>query len=344
MQKTLNFLMKGLSAAQPQTVGVMTVIPLIQDEKYHNNTISAPVKLVVSNSSYGNISIGAENDRTLVPAGSAYITKQRAQDHGLAQAVVVGKVQKSFNKAACIQSSQGGTIAKEELTITYLPLDVRKEGFKLSDTEGYSKLWPALREFSDKVNKGKVIKTSLPVNAHLVDSFTLMKEELDGFVAQFEPIQDQVGAIVLINGKVVGVERTPSPEYWMQVWEPLIRFTYGSYSFQFAESPATSRRDFSTGKSKLTLARLRQELDLLTAQDSDEAKNTFRSFLSETKLTLNSPVTSYGLTSYGLKSEKLIGHLVEDDGEVVYFSLNVDDDWIISRKKLEFEAREDFSM
>ena len=54
----------------------------------------------------------------------------------------------------------------------------------------------------------------------------------------------EVGAIVLVGGEVVGIERTPSSAFWRAVWGPLIRVCYGSLAIQVATettSPPVTR-------------------------------------------------------------------------------------------------------
>lgn len=347
MTKKLKDILRGLKTDTPQTVGVMTVIPLIQDEEYHNYEVNSPLNIAVSNSGYGNLSLESDKDKTLIPAGSAYLTKQRAQDHGIGQAAIVGKKSVKFNNAACIQRTQGGTISKSTLPVSYMPLDVRQSALEKLNEGFYSKLWPSLADYAQRVNSAKTSSRNVPTSSNLIDIQDSLKEELEGFVGQFEPVDNQVGAIVLIKDVVVGVERTPNPRYWLDIWEPLIRFCYGAYSLQ-SKASATElkerRKIISDRKSKVSISELKTVLGKATKKENDSAKAVLKQFLTDASVKLTSQQTAYGLTSYSASATGLVGQLVEDSGEVVYFSCNVKSEWLTSAKKSAFESREEFEI
>jgi hypothetical protein len=41
-------------------------------------------------------------------------------------------------------------------------------------------------------------------------------------------VAGQVSAVVLADGRVLGVERTPTAAYWETLWAPLLRGCYGA--------------------------------------------------------------------------------------------------------------------
>lgn len=70
----------------------------------------------------------------------------------------------------------------------------------------FQRLWPQLAALNDRMGLG--------ASADLRTFLTYFTVQLDRFVAEFEREQGQVGAVVLADGQVLGVERAPSPAYW----------------------------------------------------------------------------------------------------------------------------------
>src|SRR5262249_43537348 len=124
--------------------------------------------------------------------------------------------------------------AKHELMI--LPAALRAKALSVRKVRDFRKLWESIQAF----NKGFGIDQ---YGGHLEFFVRTFQKELDQFVAEFEVVPRQVGAIVLVGGEVAGVERTPSATFWRAVWGPLIRVCYGSLAIQVAREnkapPAT---------------------------------------------------------------------------------------------------------
>ena len=53
-------------------------------------------------------------------------------------------------------------------------------------------------------------------------------DKLIRFNAEFEVVDGQRGAIIMINDKIVGIEIAPTHDYWKTVWNSLVRDCYGS--------------------------------------------------------------------------------------------------------------------
>jgi hypothetical protein len=85
-----------------------------------------------------------------------------------------------------------------------LPLRYGRVGIVRRE-KSFGRLWPSIAEFNRQAgleDQGHA--------GHLEFFFQHYRDQLDTFVAQFEPVPEPVGCIVLIGGKVAGVERTPS--------------------------------------------------------------------------------------------------------------------------------------
>ncbi len=157
---------------------------------------------------------------TIIPQGLVYITKERAQDRALPSAHLV-QTQKTCH-AFCVQSSQGGLMQHdrgEERSLRLLPAGVRLAALSKRNQQGYSAIWEDLAAFNHKLN--------VPGN-FLVSFFQHYQKQLAEFVAEFEPVPLQRGAVILINGEVVGVEVMPNSLAFLALWEPLIRDCYGA--------------------------------------------------------------------------------------------------------------------
>jgi hypothetical protein len=128
---------------------------------------------------------------------------------------------------------------------------------------------------------------------------------LDEFVAEFECVPRQIGAIILVDDQVVGVERAPSHAYWQSVWPCLIRECYGSLAIRVArlkgaraEAP-TSRRPLPDGIGSL-----------------DEP------------LTLTRDESTGGLTVETVQPGRFTGQVIRDGQRNVYASLPATKKWL----------------
>jgi hypothetical protein len=165
---------------------------------------------------------------------------------------------------------------------------------------------------------------------HLNKLFTHLDKELQQFVAEFETIPGQIGALIIINGKLQGVEIAPSPEYWDSVWEPLIRFSYGP------EAVLVARHLGPDGAHQAMLNRPRLQCD--NPSSIEDIENALRKLRSEEKARVEAEVESHLETvlvfdvdeeamaagiSYSLGSSygQFIGQVVVDDDYVVYASM-----------------------
>jgi hypothetical protein len=88
----------------------------------------------------------------------------------------------------------------------------------------YSKLWNDIREWMRGTNV-----TSRHA-AHLRDFYDnkSVQQSLEQFAAEFEPIEGQIGALIMFNGIPVGLEIMPSTDHWDMYWKQLIRGCYGA--------------------------------------------------------------------------------------------------------------------
>lgn len=237
MNFTLNEILFGVGHGRPQSVGNMEVIPLIDEEGSRGESWNPPTNLEMGTSSYGTVYLWNSGDGpTIVPLGSSWVVKEKAQDHAIGSAIIIDKGQGvSTNTAMCIQSTQGGKITQGNHDFTILPLDLRWKALALRSVSQYDKLWQHIRKFDSGYGMDRQ-------DAALINFLTSFKRQLDQFVAEFELVPRQIGAIIRINGVLVGIELAPSEEFWKSLWVPLIRVCYGSLAIKAASGVSIPNR------------------------------------------------------------------------------------------------------
>lgn len=225
--KNLKDRLRSLNAGEVQSVDGMSVIPLIDEDNREYDEIS-PLEEVDfdGTSSYGTMHYRNNSDDGVgvIPTNQTIISKEMAQDHSMGSSGLVeagSRVQ--FENACCIQSSQGGRLTgnKDNHMFGVLPVSLRGilDQYK-RNREGYSRLWNSIGNWNKDVVRNP--RQALDV---FYDEF---EDELDNFLAEFEIVKNQIGALVFFGGDLVGVEIAPHKEYWNRVWNWLVRGCYGS--------------------------------------------------------------------------------------------------------------------
>ena len=240
---TVEQILAGTSFGPTQSVGQMEVIPIL-DAGSASDESWAPPRFSAGTQTYGAVQArNLDTTRpTIAPLGSGFITKQAAQDHAILSAAFVGPGEnKSIPHAVCIQQTQPGTITQSEDTqMVILPASLRVRGLSLRKGTELGRMWEHIQNFHRSMGV-----TGGSGRGDLVLFLQHFEKELDEFVAEFELLPKQIGAVVLINGVVVGVERAPNVEFWNALWNPLIRVCYGSLAIKarnlFGTTPPPTR-------------------------------------------------------------------------------------------------------
>lgn len=314
----LREVLRGCEAGRLQSVGYMQVIPLVSD--LSDDRFVSPVQCdaAVYTTSYGTLGFRNTSESVMiVPCHAGYVVKQHAQDHAMAHAAVVAAAgDRRYDTAMCIQASQGGLIQKGTYRMLILPHALREQALEKRKTKDYQKLWNDISAFNER----------LGVNGqgHLECFLKAFKKELDEFVAEFECVPEQVGAIILIDDRIVGVERAPSHAYWQSIWPSLIRECYGSLAIEAAKAGGERSPD-CTPRVQLPLQiESLDELESLIAeiarQEDERAKSTVRELLDE-PLTLVHDETVADVTIDTATSDHFTGQVIRDGETIVYASL-----------------------
>ena len=229
-QSTIDQILAGTRMGSVQSVGVMDVLPIIdtggvQDEGF------APPRFSSGTRNYGSVRVqNLDASRpTIVPTGSGFVTREYAQDHAVPSAYLIGPGEdKTLEGAMCIQETQGGLIPQSEQTqLVILPAALRAPALAMRNEREYSRLWEDIRKF--------LAAYEIHTAGNLVEFLRRYEKQMDQFVAEFELVPDQIGAIISINGSVVGIERAPNVEFWETLWTPLVRVCYGSMAIHAAQ-------------------------------------------------------------------------------------------------------------
>jgi len=334
---TIKEILKGCEVGRIQSVGYMQVIPLLSD--LVDDTI-APPKFQTSTRDYGTLVVDNPNGSdSILPFAAGFITQQKAQNHATTKAAYIpGKRQTTITNAACIQSSQGGSIQKGDHPMTILPWSIREAAMIVKDAKNYSKLWPTIEEFNQNLGLQK--------QGHLEYYLSSFKKQLDVFVAEFETLPNQVGAIIIMNGKVVGIEKAPNYSYWKELWTPLIRECYGSlaiqYRKQFGDNPAPPKTRVPLKSVKVTsLKDIANALDHAKKQEESNVKQIVRKFIkNQFKRDLEQSVGS-DISVESLTHKQFAGQIVRNGAQVLYASLMTTGKWLMN---YEFNEADDFKI
>lgn len=314
-------LVRGCAPGRLQSVGAMQVVPLVS--AYHDDRFAPPTEARVGTAGYGNLVVANPADRALlVPAGAAYMVAQKAQNHALPSAgCVPERATRTFDTAVCVQQTQGGFIAEGRHELMLLPAALRRAAHAARLEKSFQRLWPAIGEFSAAAGLEDA-------GGHLEKFFETFRAELDHFVAEFEPVPSQVGAVVLVNGAVAGVERTPSADYFRAVWRPLIRECYGSLALVEARkgAPAVPRT-----RVPLRAAASLDDLERALGEAEAEERRRVGVLLdgvraAELSVATDEPGETV-IEGLGGDGQPFVGQCVRAGGQVLYCSLVASEKW-----------------
>ena len=315
----LRELLAGFEPCMPQSVGNMTVIPLIASQVQFEGIAGAEHVALARDTSYSSLYLKPVDDLlTIVPGGFTYITKESAQDRTVPRTQVLSGIKEV--QAYCVQSSQTGHMHDgnhDSREVRLLPLAIKQYAFEVAPREsGYSALWEKLAKYN----------SSMGVSGnYLVSLFNKYAQQLDAFVAHFEPIANQRGAIVLINGRVVGIDVFPSFKSYLQIWEKLIRDSYGAEAICTKQDWTVS--DLFPLKEVATIENVLSVVEAQKKAEKEWAYNLVTGCLNQEmqKGSEQSYSARSGerVTLMTVKSEELEGEVVynSDGGQAVYLSL-----------------------
>jgi hypothetical protein len=310
---SIDDILRGTEPGRMQSVGHMQVIPLCGDD---DDRFAAP-ELEIRTTTYGTVELRHDDGRpTIVPPGAGWVVEQAAQDHAIGGGVLLaGNSKAIIDTARCIQRSQPGYIKAAKHPMLILPVALRPQALALRRQTGFDKLWDPIANFNKTVGVTEA--------GHLEYFLRRFKAELDQFVAEFELIPRQLGAIVLVDGRIAGVERAPSSSFWRALWEPLIRVCYGSLAIQRGqanERPPATRVPLASGAS--SVAQLRVALAEAQVQERRVVAEVIEQLRAvELQVADRADQVLDRAQLITLASERLAGQIVREGEQVAYASL-----------------------
>jgi hypothetical protein len=302
-----------------QSVGDMTIIPILGTPRIDKNKIAKPENLHFSSiRGYGNMEFENEDQNFgLMPSNLMVISEELAQDHCMNDTVILeGKEKKSWKNACCVQETQAGMLSgdKKQSSFNVMPLELRKKLLTSSmrKKESFGKLWNDISKWLENIPQ---VKSNA---AHIEYFFRPYKKELEDFVAEFEPVENQIGSLVYFGSQCVGMEIMPNEDYWNYYWKWIIRGCYG----------AELKRMKLLGKApqtKVQLPKLKTKSDKLEA-NIDKYINAVKNVLVK-NMPMIDGVESYqnkvgGKVTYDvIDTPKAKGDLVSYENKYIYSSI-----------------------
>lgn len=307
----LKDLLRGLEARQPQVVGNMSVIPLIAQETEYNDVGCIKDIYLDSDISYDSLVMSSESTKpTIMPSGYAIITNEHAQDRAVASKTLLPAKKAVKVNAFCIQSSQPGHMKstnKSMQKFRMLPATVRTAAYHNRHQRNYSALWQTLGAYNNSVGVG---------GDFLKSFFDKFQQQLDEFVAEFELVDHQRGAIVLINNKVYGIEISPNPVAWAAQWETLIRDCYGSEAVAKQSEFKTIDKSSLLGKAK-TLEELVDRVKELEDKEWKFAEDLVDEILNQTISVRNEIQKEGNLKVVDIETDDYVGQVIQNGQSII---------------------------
>jgi hypothetical protein len=335
-------ILHGLTPVKAQTVGNMTIVPLVSD--LIDDTIVSPNVIEMETKGYGTVvayNSGTEDESglTISPLGNVIMTRKAAQNHAVPGMKLIRKGKSvRFTNAACVQERQGGYIQKGHHRLMLLPLVLREDALETRKVKDHGKLWPSIRRFNQSMG--------LQNEGHLEHFVRRYREEMDEFVAHFEVVPKQVGAIILIDGAVVGIERCPNYRFFKVMWEPLIRECYGSYSLQ-----KTFENGFQVPPDRVPLSKkgvrgladIRKVLIKATLKEEVQVKKTINAFIKD-EFKVEAEEKTAGFKLETLTNDQFKGQMVRKNRIPLMFSFVKTKTWLADPNQEKFAQAKPFRM
>ncbi len=335
--KQIQSLLKGyrVDRNNMQTVGNMSVIPIVSDVEF-TNVANANEVTLERDPTYNQLQFkNSSGDIAIVLHGWTLIeNKQKAQDRTIPYAHLIKAANSKLVPANCVQSSQGGHFnvnAVDQGSFMILPPSLRsiamkKSTFRNAETGA---MWDSL---------GKWTKGLDCHSGGLTAFYSRFQDKLDQFVAQFEPITHQLGSIVLINGEVMAIDLMPRYDSWNYIWRALIRDSYGAEALRIKENVGAN-----VDNPVMDVGNIRSFNSLATAYEKmknshyDNLQNAFGA-VAQLSVGLTKQEEIDELTLLKLENEQFLGQAVlHGDDHFVYLSL-VNSKAQVKRTKAPFKS------
>ena len=308
-----------------QSAGYMQVIPLLS-EKGGGKELLTPKELTVEAPRYGVLAFeNPHNSYALVPSHTCYYHSGPFQDLAMTHAGIVGpKARVQYDSATCVQQYQPGNLPRGQHAFQILPYGLRDAALMSRYYVSDGKLWEPIGALNEKLGLRKFGQVRFFVNHFL--------HELDQFVAEFECVPEQVGAIILVDGRIAGIEYTPSPTFWASIWRRVLRDCYGALAVEYraymGPRPSIPVLKLGLDGKVDSLAALGRELALLDQLEQYHEAELLEDLSGEGMLTIQEEkVGTYHREA--LHNGQFSGEAIREGSEVIYLSLVARKRWFM---------------
>lgn len=296
-----------------QQAGCLTVLPIFGSSQNGRFTCPQSGLRLSKVKTYGQMELENPSSKgvAIVPLHMGYIQDQ-AQNHALCRSAFIAAGQKvMFEDACCVQAAQGGYLVEKEQWFFILPLALRAEALNLRHKKDYSKLWAAISNFNHKLG--------LPAQGHLEHLVCGKRPYLTQYQSRLEYLPGQRGAIFFKGDRLAGIELAPTPEYFEEIWMPLVCFCYGSEDWYYQQQqkqdtaapipfPATTLAELEGQFSQNRLARQKQIGNNFAKIPADSFEKQEEERFLDMRL-------------YTIKGQHFAGQTVEENEQLLYASI-----------------------
>lgn len=305
-------LLTGMKFKIPQHVANMIVVP-ITSEKENVDVSGEMILQIAKDSDYSRLTIeNIDNKPVIVPQGVRFTTKGKGQDRAILSSTVIEPKSEKEIKVGCIAPSDSAHIRIGKRDFSFMPTKIRIPAIIKQHATSYEVLWKDIEKYMKE--------SGIPGRA-MEKFYEQFDKELQDFVAQFEPIGNQVGAVVLINNEVAGIEIYPNYLAWNNVWRMLIRDSYGADAVSLIRE-----KKIVTYKPVVDLDKVENIEDL--ESEVQRVRTDFVTFVNskvspmlQDELQSTEREVSSDFKVYNLSGGNFIGQMVTKGEDIVYVSL-----------------------
>jgi hypothetical protein len=303
-----------------QKAGPLAVVPILGDDGDARFVPPLTGMKLSRVTGYGKVEMECRPGNTagigIVPLHIGYI-QDGAQNHALCRSALLAAGQKRmFEDACCVQQSQGGYLEGRDQWFFILPLALRDAALRLRGTSNYGKLWSDIANLNTTMGKNS--------RGHLEEIVCRERPWLTQYNARFERLPEQLGALFVLDGKLVGIELAPTHAYFAEVWPALVCFCYGVEAMRREHaSTATPEPAYEA----TDLVSLRREVEARRAY-TDAMIARALAAVPQTRMELVEEERLLDVELFTAISAQFSGQLVEHRGSTVYASLAARPAWL----------------
>jgi hypothetical protein len=306
--------LRGYEAASVQTVGNMTMIALVSQDTECEDVGTIDDLYLQRDSAYDQLTMGSNADQvTIVPNGYTLVTKESAQDRAVRSKELLAAKSSRTLSAFCVQSSQGGFMGghdTDKQKVRMLPATIKKAAYTHRNAQGYDGLWNSLATYNSSMGIG---------GNFLKSFFDKFKQQMDEFIAEFELVPHQRGAIILINDEPIGVEIAPNPMAFSAQWELLIRDCYGSEAIA-RQKEVEKVDETAVFADSATLEELSANLDKFEEKEWTYVEKLVNTVLSQNESSSQRQLLG-GLAVVDIETEDYVGQAVRQGDKIIDLTL-----------------------